>query len=321
MEKKNNWLADLAAPAAAIAGQGIGLLMQDGQDRRQIKQQKKLTDIQIAGNKQLSDYNQKLQMNMWKNTNFSAQLAEAKKAGMSVSALLGGAGTGGATTGGGASSVGAGSAADAASTASVNNGLGMQAAQLALMKAQKENIEADTANKTAGAGKANEEITGKAIENEIAGATKEKEKERITEEANLAFEKATMATVERQLQNQTQQDVRDGIKAEAIGKALTNRLIEANTGKTYQEIKKIKNDITQKWEEIAQGWEKVHQGWQGLDKQQQQIELEKFKRIIEANYPGLWNVLGRGIDDGIQQIMNLGGGRVINKKPSTVNEH
>ena len=99
--------------------------------------------MQIAGSKQLTDYQYMKQKEMWDTTNYEAQKEHLKKAGLNPGLLYGMSGGGGVTTGSGSGTV-TGSAADAASTQNAQTaevGMGMQlASQLALQKAQKENI-------------------------------------------------------------------------------------------------------------------------------------------------------------------------------------
>ena len=79
-------------------------------------------------------------MRMWQNTNFKAQMHELEKAGLNPGLIYGmGGGAGGSTSGSGTGG---------AIPSSVNVGMALQnGMELALLKAQKENIEADTANK------------------------------------------------------------------------------------------------------------------------------------------------------------------------------
>lgn len=72
------------------------------QDQRQIDQQGKLQELQMKGSKEMGDYENELKMKMWKDTNYSAQIDQATKAGLSKVAVLGGGGGGtqGASVGG-----------------------------------------------------------------------------------------------------------------------------------------------------------------------------------------------------------------------------
>lgn len=133
--------------AKAAAGPILGAAMSIGAGKRQIKQQKKLTRIGIDAGKEMADHNKQNELDMWNATNYGAQIKHAKDAGMSISALYGGSGAGGTTTGGGGSGVAATGTADGEVA---RQGMGLQAAsQLALLNAQRENIEADTENKKA----------------------------------------------------------------------------------------------------------------------------------------------------------------------------
>ena len=70
--KKSFWDSTVGGFASqgiqGAIGAGLGLLLQKGQDRRQIRQQEKLQALEIAGQKQLTDYNQKKALEMWEAT-------------------------------------------------------------------------------------------------------------------------------------------------------------------------------------------------------------------------------------------------------------
>lgn len=99
---------------------------------------------QLEGQKKALAQQNEAQMDMWRRTNYSAQMEELEKAGLNPALLYGMSGGGGATTG-------AGSAMPSPQGAQGMDIAG--AAQLALLNAQKENIEADTANKKANTAK------------------------------------------------------------------------------------------------------------------------------------------------------------------------
>ena len=143
----------------SVVGQGLGMVLgaiggkaaARANDRRQIEQQKKLQALQIQGQKEMADYNYTKQMNMWDATNYSAQKAQLEKAGLNPGLIYGMSGGGATTTGGGYSAgVGGGNAPSGGGEIQAMLGMGLQ---LQLMKAQKENIEADTANKEANTAK------------------------------------------------------------------------------------------------------------------------------------------------------------------------
>ena len=97
---------------------------------------------------------------MWEKTNYSAQKEQMKKAGLNPALMYGMSGGGGVTTG-------PSNATAEGQAGNTNIGMGIQAvAQLELLKAQKENIEADTEAKKVGAQKTATEIPGVLTENE-----------------------------------------------------------------------------------------------------------------------------------------------------------
>ena len=127
-----------------VAGQGLGMILGDYGRARQVEQQEKLTAVQLAAQKEMGKFNAEQQLDLWNKTNSEAQVEHMKKAGLNVGLMYGGSGGGGATAAAASGNAGSGTAeAPSAGTA-----MGLQiASQLALQKAQKENIEADTANK------------------------------------------------------------------------------------------------------------------------------------------------------------------------------
>jgi len=136
--------------AGGLIGGGMGALFAKGQDRRQLKQQQKLTDMQMNADKHMSSYNKDLQLQMWKDTSYNAQKGEIEKAGLNPALMYGMGGGGGQTANVSTGNVGGGRAEGNSGEAMAGAGMGMMgAAQLRLIEAQKENIEADTANKKA----------------------------------------------------------------------------------------------------------------------------------------------------------------------------
>lgn len=142
-------LAALGMQAAGQAsGAAMGVIAGSINDGRQYKQQKRLQDLQIQGQQQMTDYNMRKQMEMWQNTSYPAQVEMMKKAGLNPALMYGMGGGGGATTGNASGSV---SGATAQQNPGELTGMMGYGLQLQLLKAQKDNIEADTANKQADA--------------------------------------------------------------------------------------------------------------------------------------------------------------------------
>ena len=163
--------------AMASAGQAIGNLINEAmgiafqpiKNKQQLKQAQKLQWMQEEGAVRLGDYNYGKQLEMWKATNAPAQMALLKEAGLNPALMYGGKGAGGATTGSGGGTV-SGQSAETASPARGAEGMGIQ---IALMDAQRKNIEADTELKLVDAKKK------AGVDTELGQATIEELKQRV----------------------------------------------------------------------------------------------------------------------------------------------
>ena len=109
-------ISSAAAAGSSVLGGLVNQLFAGSNDRRQIRQQQKLTDIQVAANKEMADYGQELGLKMWKDTNYPAQVEMMKAAGLNPAAVLSNGGGGSGATGASAAGVGGGQAANAAQT-------------------------------------------------------------------------------------------------------------------------------------------------------------------------------------------------------------
>ena len=134
----------------------------------------------------------------------------------------------------------------------------------------------------------------------VASETQGDQIKAITYAANEQVEKARERFNRAQVAEETQRAEIAKIKMSAISEGLNSILIENQIGKTRAETRKIT-------EEIKQNWQKVAQGWKGLEIQDKNLKLQEFKTEIDAQYPNVWNVAGRAIDDMITEIVTLGG--------------
>lgn len=137
------------------AGLGIGVDMArtEWQNANQIRQQRKLNAMSIENSKEMAQYNAELQKNlaleMWDKTSPEQQVRRLKEAGLNVGLMYGGVGGGGGATASSSSGN-----IDSGKTEPIS-GMGLQlgldaatkAAQIELIKAQKDNVDADTENK------------------------------------------------------------------------------------------------------------------------------------------------------------------------------
>lgn len=247
-EKQSGIGSQLMANAGGILGTiggwlGIG---EKKQDKRQLKQQTALNAINEETAKRMADYENEGKMKMWKDTNYGAVLEQAELAGVSKAAALGG-GTGG-TQGASVANAGGGSAADAAATtnaktASIQQSMQL-ASQLALQKAQKENIEADTANKQAETENKGVQTAGGKIANEVAGATKEDAIRTIQETANKALAEAVQSQQKQVINEETMKEQIKTIQEEALNKILTNKGLTIENKKKQAELAVKKFEAT-----------------------------------------------------------------------------
>ena len=75
--------------AGAAIDNTIGLIAGGLQANRQMKNQRKLMAEQLAIDKLKMEEQRKMQLQMWKDTNYAAQVEEMKKAGLSIGLMYG----------------------------------------------------------------------------------------------------------------------------------------------------------------------------------------------------------------------------------------
>lgn len=132
------------AAGTAINGAVGGLLGEifaGYNDKRQINQQQKLTNMQLAANKDMSAYNFQQQYDMWQKTNYPAQVEQLEKAGLNPALLYAKGGPGG-TTGAPSGGIGGGTAPSGGHEMMDVMGMGMQSQQMMMqLKMQQAQIE------------------------------------------------------------------------------------------------------------------------------------------------------------------------------------
>lgn len=292
-----------------LVSTGLGLLLEKHNDKRQIRQQQKLTDMQVAANKNLSDYNAEQQLKMWHNTNYGAQMKELKLAGLNPGLIYGLSGGGATTTGGGAQSASAGTAA-----AQSGEILGIMAMknQNELTKAQIDNIKADTANKISE--NPNFGIKGKNIEADTAltkANTQIAEIQKTLAEGTMTDNMKIIDLTAKKLQQElfiienqadiseeTKQSQINEIKTNAVNAIINGALMKSNIQVNEQQIKKLANDITLNWAQWTQ-----HQQWQEVN----QVLMSSGAKLMDkqAEYI-LYNTIIQGVGTMLNGIGKLG---------------
>lgn len=271
--------------ATGIGGQILGIALGNYQDKRQLKQQGKLTAQQVKAQKELADYQQQQQLDMWNKTNIKAQVEHYKNAGMNPALMYGMGGGGGVTTGGGIQTgVTGATATDPSSATGTGTQLGMMLAQQDLIKAQAENLRADTTKKlgvdttkteteiqnlianttntNAKTTLTNLQTDFQKLENTIKTKTLDKAIARIEWEADDAFEKLQKDSRENNWGEETYKISVDTVFQQYANliaqKALTEQ--QTATGKATEtaittenemNIKRTIANIEQKWQELS----------------------------------------------------------------------
>lgn len=135
-----NTLAGVYGLASSIFGKS-----QKTKEQEQLEQQQKLQDQQIKGSKELADYSQQKQKEMWDYTNIENQVEHYKNAGMNPGLMYGMGGGGGVTTGGGTIPMPTGGQApDAVKSKGMDIQEAMALSQIALNTSQAQKIKAET---------------------------------------------------------------------------------------------------------------------------------------------------------------------------------
>lgn len=273
---------------AAISGSGIpgailGIGMAGWNDERQIRQEEKLQRLQIAGSKELTDYQMQKQLEMWKATSYKAQMEQMIKAGINPALMYGMGGGGGQTTGGSASQVSRSNAPTGGGEVTAMAGMGIQ---FGMMEAQRRNIEADTklkeaeAAKTAGVdttlaqtqtmdllqgiqNKQAQEVLTRVqtrlaeLEEQFKGRTLENNIERVGWELSRATEEVDHLARENRINKATENDKIDQIKANLAATLLENEIrrvtpanIEADTKLKKEQLWQLSRAAVQRWREI-----------------------------------------------------------------------
>ena len=139
-----------------LVGGGLGLmsgLAEGDPAENQIRQQQRLNELQITGNKELANYSQNLQKDMWNYTNYENQIKHLKAAGLNPALMYAKGGIGGQTGSANAGQVSGSHASTEAEREAIGIQRNAQMLQTAMNYSQIQNIKADTKVKEAEAEK------------------------------------------------------------------------------------------------------------------------------------------------------------------------
>lgn len=218
----------------SVLGAGLGLITGQYNDSRQLRQQQRLQNMQVQGQKELGEYNRQLAMQMWEDTNYAAQVEQLRKAGLNIGLMYKGAGAGGTTQGASAGNVTGGQAPTGGGEIGMAMQMGMQ---MQLLKAQKENIEANTEKtkvdtvKTAG-------VDTQAVTQGISESAKRIE----NLEQDLTNKKITEKQLWQELQNLTRDELLKQLDAQIKVKELSQIDLDMEKTKAETIYKQMEND-------------------------------------------------------------------------------
>lgn len=301
----------------AIMGMGIAKY----NDRRQLKQQRKLQDLQIAGSKELTDYSYGKQLQMWKDTNYGAQMEQLTKAGLNPGLIYGMGGAGGATTGGGQGNVQGASAPSGGME--IMNMLQMktQQAQIELAQAQADKARAE-AEKTRGVDtdetqariqNLSQDIQNKQAQQKMTivqtklaeldkafnQATYEDRMDYIKQQARQMTGLATQALTEGNLATDARQTKLQIIKTQLVQKTLENLLITAQTKREWQDIAESKSKVALNQKLLYQMSEELTLKYRNMSNEERKTWLQDLQiknGIDEKEMPNLINKVIETLD-------------------------
>ena len=321
----------LIGATANVGGGLLNMMVGNKRQRDAFEQNKRLMGIQYgnegnlmqqqyANQQNLNQQGKDLQMEMWKETNYPAQMKMLKEAGLNPGLLYGMSGGGGTTTGsqgGGSASGGSASGGSAPPYPQMDIGNIVQgaktAAEIALLKAQenKTNAEANVIEPKASQEiaeskgritkmaqeEANAKIQGELlnIDKQIHTIEYHYTEERLSGEMERIWEDVERLQLDNKMKIETWESAKYDIVQSAIGKEIDNRLKESNISVNETQIQKMTADIVAKYKEIAQKDRE-------LDQRDKDLIIRDFAETLKADHPNVWNVIGGGIKHSIDFI-------------------
>lgn len=278
-----------------MAGDALGIGLNMATHGLQVKQQQDFINQQMAANKQMQAYSQGLGIDTWNRTNYEAQMAHLKNAGLNPGLIYGQGGGGGATTNSGSA---AGVQGGQAHPASVE--MGMQSgAQLALINAQKNNIEADTVLKQKEAGV--KTVQAPNVEADTAQKTAQtantvqqtKLAEYNTQIAKInseiktegkSLEIGTLNSVWNKLNAETAltEEQTNVAKQQVIETAAKTALLKSDVLKNASDIEVNNTKIAEMANSISQRWAQLEIEGKKLGQTDQEINLKKAQVALQT---------------------------------------
>lgn len=283
--------ASAAGGGGSMAGGGIGAIVgvmsDEWNSQRGVSNSKKLMGQQYKYNERMARANQIRNKELWDYTNYENQVKHMEAAGLNKALMYGGSGGGGTTASGAAGQGVSGGSAPATNSGTLMAMSNMK--ELALMDAQRENIEADTENKKADAtnkGASTENLgadtaltnlkaENQAIMNNIADQTQEALIDTAIANYNKAEGEAASAVSQGKYSEEMNKAALYKLQQEGVLTAIKISAEKAGIKLTEEQTRAIS-------EELAQGWEELYQKGRGNDNQAGMVNIAGFK--AKADY-------------------------------------
>lgn len=302
-----------------IVGTGMGLLTAGYNDARQRRMNKDLIRQQTESGKEMARFNKQMGLEMWEATGYEAQRKQMEAAGINPGLMYGGAGAGG-TTAGASGQMASGGAPQGGGEL----GMGIQmAAQLAMIKAQIENTNADTEKKKVEANKlsgvdtenvgASTDLTRQntrtgqidqaikeyhrdiaEIEARIKLGTEDNQTQAIKQAQEILEQKLRGETVDANVKERTQGQVIKQINTQTKEQQLRIKAQEAGLIKTGAETKAVEQSIRNMMRDINNAIQQNMRSWDQMSQKEREI-------IINQSRDGNINTEGGAM----QQWINL----------------
>lgn len=251
------------------AGQLGGMLMGGYNESRQLKQQQKLQDMQVKGNKQMLEQLAEKERMMLRESAMD-QVYGLEKAGLSKSMMMGKGGAGG-VTGGSAAAPSGGNADGGAARMMAQTELARTVAEIENIRAQTEKTKEEAKNIGGGIREGiGLDNIAKQFENQFNIDSRE---DNLNGIKNLAFKllgEANEANVKGAIAEGTQVEQQNKIKQEAIGAMLQNQA-------TRQGIQLDKARIHEIYETLKQGWDNLE-----VQREGQAVSKENMEKLTET---------------------------------------
>lgn len=224
---------ELAQAAGAQAtgntiNEGFGLILANPKRKAQMRTAKQMQNLQIEGQKHMTDFNFKKQMELWEKTGYGAQVDQMKRAGINP-ALLYGMGSGGGQTANVESGQVGTQQAQAPQASHGSEGMGLMIGQMGLLQAQKENIEADTDLKKADAKNKGADTENKYLTNEFLMKTMEDRIDIINTDRARQIEELDIAIGNKEVERSTRMKRIEEINLRAATALIEQKLADQLT--------------------------------------------------------------------------------------------